>query len=144
MALDRKRLLKPVKKLRKLVRKLDSEPALGQVHDLRTNTRRFEAAFEALSPDARGVGKSLMKDLRRCRKRAGRVRDMDVLTQYASSVYLTGEEECTVRLLEHLGVRRQKYATKTLFGGPAGSFRVASELEAYGCQTRQTGSDRQG
>jgi CHAD domain-containing protein len=112
MALDRKRLLKPVKKLRKLVRNLDRQPAPEQVHDLRTSTRRVEAAFEALSPEARGVGKFLMKDLRRCRKRAGTVRDMDVLTQYASSVHLAGEEECTVRLLEHLGALRQKYATK--------------------------------
>src|SRR5215475_11330055 len=115
MAIDRKRILKPVKKLRKLVKNLNRQPAPEEVHDLRTNTRRFEAAFEALSLDAQGSGKSVisvMKDLRRCRKRAGKVRDMDVLTGYASTVRLTGEEECTVRLLEHLGVQRKKYATK--------------------------------
>jgi CHAD domain-containing protein len=53
-----------------------------------------------------------MKDLRRCRKRAGRVRDMDVLTEYASTVHLKGEEDCSVRLLEHLGIQRRKYAKK--------------------------------
>jgi CHAD domain-containing protein len=65
-----------------------------------------------LSLDSLGVGKSLLKDLRRYRKRAGKVRDMDVLTGYASKLHLKGEEECLVRLREHLGVRRLKYARK--------------------------------
>jgi CHAD domain-containing protein len=94
MALDRKLLLKPIKKLRKLIKKLDRQPDPDEVHDLRTSTRRFEAAFEALSLSERGVAKSVLKDLRRCRKRAGKVRDMDVLTRYASTVHLTGEEDC--------------------------------------------------
>ncbi len=68
--------------------------------------------FEALALDSQGVGKSLLKDLRRYRKRAGKVRDMDVLTGYVSKLHLKGEEECLVRLLEHLGVQRQKYARK--------------------------------
>ena len=112
MAVDPKRLLKPAKKLRKLVRKLDRRPAPEDVHALRTNTRRFEAAFDALKLDGQSGGRSLMKDLRRCRKRAGKVRDMDVLTGYASTIHVTGEEECGVRLLEHLGARRRKYASK--------------------------------
>lgn len=112
MALDRKRLLKPVKKLRKLVKRLDSEPIPEQVHDLRTNARRFEAEFEALSLDAQGVRTSILKKLRRCRKRAGKVRDLDVLTAYAATIRLKGEEECAVRLLEHLGAQRRKYARK--------------------------------
>ena len=112
MAIDSKRLLKPVKKLRKLVANLDRQPEPEKVHDLRTSTRRLEAAFEALTPDVQGVSKSVMKDLRRCRKRAGKVRDMDVLTSYASTLHLAGEEECMVRLLEHLGARRQKYSKK--------------------------------
>ena len=112
MALDRNRLLKPAKKLRKLVSNLDGEPPPETVHHLRTSTRRFEAAFEALALDEQGIRKSVLKNLRRCRKRAGKVRDMDVLTDYASTVRLAGEEECTVRLLEHLGAQRQKYARK--------------------------------
>ena len=37
---------------------------------------------------------------------------MDVLIEYASTVHPAGEQECTMRLLEHLGARRQKYASK--------------------------------
>lgn len=112
MPIDLNRALKPIRKLRKLVGKLDNQAAPEAVHRLRTNTRRVEAVCEALSVDAQGVGKSLMKDLRRCRRRAGKVRDMDVLSEYASTVHVPGEEDCYARLLEHLGARRKKYARK--------------------------------
>jgi CHAD domain-containing protein len=110
MALDRNRLVKPVKKLQKLVKKIDIEPAPDKVHALRTNTRRVEAMYHALSP---GRHRTVLKDLERVRKRAGKVRDMDVLTGYASTVDLSGEEqECAVRLLEYLGAQRRKFAKK--------------------------------
>jgi CHAD domain-containing protein len=117
MALDRDRLLKPVKKLRKLIAGLDTNPLPETVHDLRTSTRRFEAAYKALSLDTQGIGKSMLKDLGRLRKRAGKVRDMDVLTGFASTVHPQGdkaqaEAECSVQLLEHLGAQRRKHAKK--------------------------------
>ena len=112
MPLNQNRLLKPVKKLNKLVNKIKGEPTPDEVHDLRTNTRRLEAVLEALSLDARDAGKSMVKNLSRFRKRAGKVRDMDVLTSYASTVHAKGEDECAVRLLEYLGARRQKLAKK--------------------------------
>jgi CHAD domain-containing protein len=112
MALDRNSLVKPVKKLRKLIGKMDSHPAPEKVHALRTNTRRFEAMFEALSLAAQGIGKSTLKDLGTLRKRAGKVRDLDVLTGFASTVHLKGEEECEVELLERLGADRYKQARK--------------------------------
>jgi CHAD domain-containing protein len=112
MPIDRDRALRPIRNLRKLVRNLDSQPAPGKVHKLRTNTRRVEALCEALSLSAQGIRKSVMKDLRRCRKRAGKVRDMDVLIRHASTVQVPGEEECAARLLEHLGAQRRKYARK--------------------------------
>jgi CHAD domain-containing protein len=110
MAIDSKRLLRPVKKVRKLVGKMDRQREPEKVHDLRTGTRRIEAALEALAPNGEGFSKAVMKDLRRCRKRAGKVRDMDVLTNYASTLHPVGEEKCSVRLLEHLGA--QRYARK--------------------------------
>jgi CHAD domain-containing protein len=112
MALDRNRLLKPARKLRKLVNKIDSKPSPDEVHDLRTNTRRFEAIFEVLSLDPHSLSTSVLKKLARCRKRAGKVRDLDVLTAYASKVHLEGEDECETELLEHMGGRRQRLAKK--------------------------------
>jgi CHAD domain-containing protein len=112
MALDRNRLVKPAKKLNKLVRNIGSKPTPEEVHDLRTSTRRFEALFEALSLGAQGISNSTIKNLGRFHKRAGKVRDMDVLTGYAATVRPEGEDECTVRLLEFLGSERRKYAKR--------------------------------
>jgi CHAD domain-containing protein len=112
VAIDQTRLVKPVKKLRKLLGKLNSDPPPEPIHDLRTSARHFEAAFGALDLDEAGVPKSVLKELGRLRKRAGKVRDMDVLTEFAAAVRPKSEEECHVRLLEHLGARRQKQAGK--------------------------------
>jgi CHAD domain-containing protein len=112
VAINQARLVKPAKKLRKLLNKLDSDPAPEQVHDLRTSARRFEAAFTALALCDAGIPKSVLKELGRLRKRAGKVRDMDVLTEFAAAVHPKREDECHVRLLEHLGAQRQKQAGK--------------------------------
>ena len=115
MALDRSQVLKPVKKLRKVVKKIDRQPSPETIHDLRTNTRRFEAMIEALGLDPQDIGKPALKSLTCFRKRAGKVRDMDVLTNYASEVQLEGEDECNTQLLHSLGAERQKQAKK-LYG----------------------------
>lgn len=112
MAIDHARLIKPVKKLRKLLKKLSADPALEEVHDLRTTGRRFEAALTSMALEDAGISKSALKELGRLRKRAGKVRDMDVLTELAAAVRPKGEDECHIRLLEHLGARRKKQAGK--------------------------------
>jgi CHAD domain-containing protein len=128
MALDRSRLLKPVEKLQTLLKKMNREPAPGSVHDLRTNIRRFEAIFKTLSLDRHGIRHSTMRDLGRLHKRAGKVRDMDVLIRYGSTIvqpkgHSRGEEESVVQLLEHLANQRRKHAKKLYaevrrLGGP--------------------------
>ncbi|HWE50047.1 MAG TPA: CHAD domain-containing protein [Bryobacteraceae bacterium] len=129
MALDRNQLLKPAKKLRKLLRKIDNNSTPEEVHDLRTDSRRFEAVFDALSLDKQGIDKAILKDLERLRKRAGKVRDMDVLTGFASRVHPKGEEDCSVRLLEHLGARREKEAAKLSAEASDDRRRVRKELK---------------
>src|ERR1700733_12638987 len=112
MALERDRLLKRVTKLRKLIHKLESNPAPEKVHDLRTTARQFEAIFHALSLDEHGARKSMLKDLAHIRKRAGKVRDMDVLMGFASKIHPPGEEECSLELLEYIGAKRMKQVKK--------------------------------
>lgn len=46
------------------------------------------------------------------RKKAGGVRDLDVLISYVPAAQSDGEKECRVRLLEHLGDMRRKQAKK--------------------------------
>jgi len=50
MALDRRRLLKPLKKLKKLVDKINPQATPDEVHDLRTNTARPGASHFAPKP----------------------------------------------------------------------------------------------
>jgi CHAD domain-containing protein len=112
MALDAKRVQKPVRKLRKILKRISRQPSQDEVHDLRTNTRRLEATLSALSLEQRGEAKRLLRDISRVRKRAGKVRDMDVLTAFAASLTADRDRECKVRLLEHLGARRNKLAKR--------------------------------
>lgn len=86
MSLDSNQVQKPVRKLRKIIKKAGKEPSSQEVHDLRTNSRRLEASLAALSLHSKGNGRRLLKDLSRVRKRAGKVRDMDVLTGYAATL----------------------------------------------------------
>lgn len=128
MGLDLNHVTKPPKKLRKLLKKMPSDPTPKQIHTFRTNARKFEATLEAvgIKPD------KAFKPLFRLRKRAGKIRDMDVFTSFAASLPVKGQQqseegECSVRLLEHLGAKRHKQATK---------FRA--EADQYSRQLRKT------
>src|ERR1051326_8792172 len=113
VALDFNRIQKPARKLRNFLKKLPADPGPGDVHDFRTQSRQLEANLQAFRLDSRRVGRRILQPLSRLRKRAGKVRDMDVLTAFASRVPAEkGEQECSIRLLEYLGARRDKYAGK--------------------------------
>jgi CHAD domain-containing protein len=109
MALDTKRIQKPARKLRKLLKQMPRRPAPEQIHGFRTNAKRLETILGAFALDNRRGGSRLSKRVAKLRKCAGKVRDFDVLTDYASRIdYGTSERECSVRLLEHLGAQREK------------------------------------
>src|SRR5579884_4129237 len=112
MAIDLKRIQKSLKKLRKLAGSLPKQPSPEQVHKLRTNSRKLEAAFGSLSFGSGKNESQLMKRVAKIRKRAGKVRDLDVLTSNLASVQVDGENECEVTLLEHLGSERHRQASK--------------------------------
>lgn len=112
MPLDPKRLDKPFTKLRKLVRKISKTPTQGEVHDIRTNTRRAEAILEALQLDQKRKGRRVLQAVTPMRKKAGDVRDMDVLTGFAATLSSDADGDCLVKLLEHLGEERARGARK--------------------------------
>ena len=99
-------------KLRKLVRKMSKVPTQDEVHDVRTNTRRLEATLEALQLDRKRKGRRVLAVVTPIRKKAGDVRDMDVLTGFASTLPNDGADTCLVRLLEHLGEERTRGASR--------------------------------
>src|SRR5438067_11121605 len=91
-------LWKQPRKLRKSLKKFLEDSSAARVHQLRTRTRRMEAMVYALRLDFRKNERLLLKAIKSVRKKAGKVRDMDVLTGFASQPALNDEKECTVRL----------------------------------------------
>lgn len=80
MPLNANQTEKPLRKIRKLLKKMPAVPTPEDVHDFRTNSRRIEALLAAFSLDSKKNEQRILKRLSRLRKGAGRVRDMDVLT----------------------------------------------------------------
>src|SRR5437763_17081012 len=77
MAIDADRMHKAVRQLRKLLKKMGSQPAAEDVHDLRTSSRRLEASLQALSLDAGCNGRQDLNKVRNIRNRAVTVRGLD-------------------------------------------------------------------
>jgi CHAD domain-containing protein len=112
MAVEFKKVRKPGRTLRKLLKRMGARPTPEQVHDFRTNSRKLEANLEAVGMDGSRLGKRVLKPLSRFRKRAGKIRDMDVLTSYAASIQpQDSEKDCAVQL-EYLGAKRRRHAKK--------------------------------
>jgi CHAD domain-containing protein len=111
MSLDLKKVRKSARSVARFLEKNPKTPSSNAIHELRTSARNLETTFVALGLDTKRV-KRLLPDLDELRKITGEVRDMDVLTANAATVEPRGEEDCLVRLLEHLGARRTKSAKK--------------------------------
>lgn len=112
MAIDVGQIHKPIRKLQKFATRLPRNPSPEKIHKLRTNARKLESTFSALSLDSAKNERRLIKEVRKIRKRAGKVRDLDVLTGDLAAIHVDGESECQVELLEQLGGERQKQAAK--------------------------------
>jgi len=112
MALDAERIRANVSKLKKSLKKVLKHSHPEEVHSLRTLTRRLEATVDALSLDSKRNERRLMKRLSRVQKKAGKVRDLDVLTSDISALHVKGETDCLIQLFQYLGARRYKYAAQ--------------------------------
>lgn len=112
MLLDKEKLESPFRKLRKSLKENPDQPTPEQVHKLRTNTRRVEAITHALSLDQRCDDRATLDAISVIRKKAGKVRDMDVLTGFASTLSCNDDKESLIQLLEHLGSERSRLAGK--------------------------------
>jgi len=78
MPIDLKRSRLAFQRLARELTKLAKNPAPESVHKFRTNSRRVEAVLSEVVPHISRNEKKLLKLLSRLRKKAGRVRDLDV------------------------------------------------------------------
>jgi CHAD domain-containing protein len=106
MEIERDNAQKPLRKLRKALKRLPADPSTQEVHSLRTETRRLEAIVEALMLDHKKKTRQLLKAVTPVRKAAGDVRDMDVLVDNVLALSHDHEDDSLVRLVEHLGEKR--------------------------------------
>lgn len=75
MPTDRERIQLLFSNVSRALGKIVQKPTPENVHAFRTSSRRLETCLQALAPDR---NRKLLKQLRRWRRRAGTLRDMDV------------------------------------------------------------------
>jgi CHAD domain-containing protein len=106
--------------LSKVQRQLDktaAKPLPQNVHRLRTAIRRLEAVLEAVLPELNRNQRKLLKMLTGVRRRAGKIRDIDIHIAALRALKVTDEPGRKTQILTSLGelrVARQRKLLKLL------------------------------
>src|ERR1700716_3021513 len=107
---ERSRLV--FQKLERDLLKLSSKLKPKNVHGFRTGTRRGQTLLEELAPDRPRNDRNLLNLLRRIRKRAGKVRDLDVQLSALRSLKIPQEPRRKTLLLQTLIELRAEHEKK--------------------------------
>src|SRR5579863_3550008 len=89
-------------KLERDLSKLSDKPQAKSVHRFRTGTRRLQILLDELSPKLDRNEKKLLKLLGRIRKRAGKVRDLDVQSAALRNLKVPREPRRKTQLVNQL------------------------------------------
>jgi CHAD domain-containing protein len=96
-------------KLERDLIKLRAKPRAENVHGIRTGTRRLEILLHDLSPNSGRSDRKLLKQLGRIRKRAGKVRDLDVQLAALRTFKTAREPRRKTQLVNYLiGLRERQ------------------------------------
>src|SRR6202795_4549719 len=110
IALDRSQLA--FRKTERALLKLSSGQNAESVHGFRTTTRRLETLLEHVLPERDRNQKKLLKMLDRIRRRAGKVRDLDVQLSALRSLKVPQEPRRKTQLMQGLIELRAKHEKK--------------------------------
>ncbi len=105
------------RKLEKLPAKIMSDPSATWVHQLRTTIRRVETLLAHTGAEPSRKERKLLKQLDRTRKRAGKVRDIDVQIAALSNVKgesIARDKTRVLRALEKSRSKREQKLASTL------------------------------
>jgi CHAD domain-containing protein len=105
------------RKLARQMSKLAGKLAPESVHKFRTSSRRVEVLVSELAENRSGNDKKLLKLLCRLRKKAGRVRDLDVQSAALRSLKIPqepGRKSQLMRTLAEERAKREKKLAKSL------------------------------
>jgi CHAD domain-containing protein len=117
MLLHPERTRAPFRKLVRQLPKLASKLTPENVHKFRTSSRRVEVLVTDLAENRSGNDKKLLKLLGRLRKKAGRVRELDVQSVALRSLKIPqepGRKSQLMRTLAEERVRQEKKLAKSL------------------------------
>jgi CHAD domain-containing protein len=102
MSIDQKQVRGVFQKLESDLAKLSSKSQARSVHRFRTGTRRLQILLGELSPQLDRNDKKLLKSLGKIRKRAGKVRDLDVQLTALRSLKIPRQPRRKTQLVNHL------------------------------------------
>jgi CHAD domain-containing protein len=112
MAEELERARKAVRELSRTLKSLPKEPPPGEVHRLRTTTRRVEAIVPVLAQLEGKESRRLLNAIEPIRKAAGGVREMDVMIGNARKLARHAEGDSLARLVEQLHIARRQNAVE--------------------------------
>lgn len=112
MPVDSEKSRLAFQKLNRHLSKLTTKTAPKSVHKFRTYSRRVETLVGELSPEQSRNDKKLVKLLARLRKKAGRVRDLDVQIASLRGLKISQEPRRKSQLLRQLSEDRAKREKK--------------------------------
>ncbi len=112
MSLDAGHVQQLIGRLRGLIEHTGQDAQVESMHHLRTHTRRLEAILQAPSAMSFQGKRKLLKRLQRLRRRAGKVRDLDVQLEALASLRFRGAAAAQRQLRERLRQKRVRQAGK--------------------------------
>src|ERR1700722_2425501 len=112
MSIDLKQVRGVFQKLESDLAKLSSKSQAKSGHRFRTGTRRLQILLGELSPQLDRNDKKLLKSLGKIRKRAGKVRDLDVQLTALRSLKIPRQPRRKTQLVNHLIELRQVQEAK--------------------------------
>lgn len=112
MPIDPKRSRLTFQKLGRELTRLVKKPAPESVHKFRTNSRRVEALLSEVVVESRRNDEKLLRLLARLRKKAGRVRDLDVQIASLRSLKIPGGNGHKAQFMDALVEERAQRETK--------------------------------
>lgn len=141
VAVDNARSLALIRKLDRSLAKAAEPLAPERVHLIRTASRRLEALLERLGPDRKQ--RKLQKRLKRLRRGAGAVRDIDVQIAALRKLKIGRELERKARLMQRLNEernQREQGLTKALADKDVQKVRKALHRWSAGISSAEPGA----
>lgn len=129
---------KPLRQLRKSLKKFSENPTVEEIHNLRTRARRVEAVASALNLNPPGKTHKLLQSVKPLHQAAGQARDTDVLMAHVLELGQAGDRDGLVFLAEHLGQMRREHSEDLIAEIERRRSKARRRLKRYSEQMEQS------